>query len=373
MNIAFVAHNVNDFGGHSRYAAELVRHFYHDNDVSVFASTVSCIDGNKIAFYKIPSIKWPVICKIISFFISSYIVLLYNTIRKKYDLIHLQGACTMPTQRAVVTAHICSAAYYNIYKMCIFPKLSPFRKCYQHIYIKLCIFLEKMVFSNKNTKKIIAPSQKVRDELFKHYKVDLEKIVVLYEGVDIEKFKPRQTITDSVKEKNLFLVGDYERNNLFSVLKALKGIGGIRLYAIGDYRFKYYKGKASALGIENRIKFLGRIEQIHHIFKECDIFICPSIYESFGLAALEAMACGIPVLVSKHSGISELIEDSKNGLLLDDPTDATEITDKIKTLLKDSRLMACMAKESRKLAIAHTWDSVCNKTFDIYKEIVDGS
>ncbi|HEX9750633.1 MAG TPA: N-acetyl-alpha-D-glucosaminyl L-malate synthase BshA [candidate division Zixibacteria bacterium] len=94
---------------------------------------------------------------------------------------------------------------------------------------------------------------------------------------------------------------------------------------------------AQALGVADKVSFLGNREDIADILCAADAFLLPSHYEAFGLAALEAMACGVPVVASRVGGVPELIEDGKTGFLVD-PDDYVGGSERLSAILTDKNL-----------------------------------
>ena len=96
---------------------------------------------------------------------------------------------------------------------------------------------------------------------------------------------------------------------------------------------------AQRLGIEDRVHFLGNQQKVENLFACADAFLLPSYYESFGLAALEAMACGVPVVAANVGGVSEVIEDGKSGFLIA-PDDYETGAERLNAIFSDTALGA---------------------------------
>ncbi len=94
---------------------------------------------------------------------------------------------------------------------------------------------------------------------------------------------------------------------------------------------------AQKLGIGERVRFMGNQQRVENLFSCADVFLLPSYYESFGLAALEAMACGVPVVAADVGGVSEVIENGVNGYLVG-PDDYDGGGEKLKMLATDDSL-----------------------------------
>jgi L-malate glycosyltransferase len=105
--------------------------------------------------------------------------------------------------------------------------------------------------------------------------------------------------------------------------------------------------KARELGIAKQVESLGEQDQIIHLLSIADLFLLPSAQESFGLAALEAMACEVPVVASRVGGLHEVIDDGITGFL-HDPSDVQGMADSSIWLLTDADLHARIAAESRR-------------------------
>lgn len=91
---------------------------------------------------------------------------------------------------------------------------------------------------------------------------------------------------------------------------------------------------AAQLGIADKVHFLGNQQRVENLFACADAFLLPSYYESFGLAALEAMACGVPVVAADVGGVSEVITDGRTGFLID-PDDYDDGANRLYNILAD--------------------------------------
>jgi len=129
---------------------------------------------------------------------------------------------------------------------------------------------------------------------------------------------------------------------------------------------------ARELGIGERIVFLGNQDRVHHILPLADLFLLPSASEAFGLAALEALSCGTPVIGSIVGGLPELITDGENGWLypIGDVEGMAEISIEI---LSDESLHEKLSKNARQLALEkYKTNDIIDRYMDYYKEILDG-
>jgi glycosyltransferase involved in cell wall biosynthesis len=190
--------------------------------------------------------------------------------------------------------------------------------------------VEKMIYMS--SRKLWAVSNLVKKMLLEEYDISEDKIFVLYNGVDIEKYRPlndedRQRIRKSlgISENTkvmIFVGGDPYTKGFQRILYALKKLESLGkrdyiLYAIGFDPDNHILNQASNLNI----KFLGRIseKEVIKYYQISDILLLPSYFDTFSLAMLEAMACGVIPIVTPTVGGSEMITDETNGFIIKDP------------------------------------------------------
>jgi N-acetyl-alpha-D-glucosaminyl L-malate synthase BshA len=145
-----------------------------------------------------------------------------------------------------------------------------------------------------------------------------------------------------------------------------------RLLMMGDgVELESARHLAAELGISRRVSFLGPVSRVEEILAQLDLFLLPSEYESFGLAALEAMACGVPVVCTKTGGIPEVVEDGSAGILCD-VGDYTCMAASAVSLLQDPKRLESMRQTSRKRAAElFPQDRVVGLYERLYEEVLN--
>ncbi|MBI5644204.1 MAG: glycosyltransferase family 4 protein [Deltaproteobacteria bacterium] len=225
--------------------------------------------------------------------------------------------------------------------------------------------LEKRLFSSGRLKCVVANSNRVKEDIIRHYGLPEEKICVIYNGIDPGAFKgpdeaerARLRASFGVNENTvllLFVGSGFERKGLLYAIRALgflKDKGDIRLLVIGKGKADGYIAEAKRLGVEGRVMFKGPVEGASSYYQAGDIFILPTIYEPFSNACLEAMAAGLPVITSRINGASEILSDGVNGGIVENPLDHEEIAGKI-TLFLDKNKRVKAGELSRAEALKH--------------------
>jgi UDP-glucose:(heptosyl)LPS alpha-1,3-glucosyltransferase len=191
--------------------------------------------------------------------------------------------------------------------------------------------LEKRLFQDPGLKLIIANSRQVRDEIRRHYQVEPEKIRVIYNGVNRERFSPTRlaALPSPDREENpgvpriLFVGSGFKRKGLHFLIMALAAMAcrESRLLVVGHGRSAPYQRLAYKLGVAHRVKFLGPQAQVEQFYAACQVLALPTIYDPCSNVVLEALACGRPVVTTTANGASEFIEPGANGAIIARPDD----------------------------------------------------
>jgi UDP-glucose:(heptosyl)LPS alpha-1,3-glucosyltransferase len=141
----------------------------------------------------------------------------------------------------------------------------------------------------------------------------------------------------------------------------------IQMIVVGKDRIKQYLSMAQRLGVEKRIHFAGPVSGVEKFYRASDMLVFPTIYEPFGNVCLEAIASGLPVVVSRICGASEVLSEGVNGYIIEDPLDAREIAQMVnKGLALDRKIME---EVNAGLLERFTWERHASQVLDIYKRI----
>lgn len=230
---------------------------------------------------------------------------------------------------------------------------------------------------------VIAWTEHEQIALIDLYQAPNDRVYVIPPGVDSSKFKPNVNLNvrselNFGKEKAILFVGRLERlkglDILIKVFAQLKNKDGIKLFIAGgnsnsSEMFRLLD-EAQRLQVKDSVIFLGSIsgDILSKYYNAADVCILPSYYESFGLAALEASACGTPVVASKVGGLTTVVKDKETGFLI--PGQSPDLfVEKIELLLNDDKLRMRMGKSARSHAEKFTWDATAEKILGVYTKI----
>jgi len=234
--------------------------------------------------------------------------------------------------------------------------------------------------------KIIAVSNFTKREILENYNLNTNKVCVIYNGVDINKFKPPDN-KDKIKRefgfgnsKIVLYVGRlYCRKGLLTLLKAsplvLRKFRKVKFVISGkglgneESRLRNF---ARSLGVEENFSFIGYFpdEKLPRLYQAADIFVLPSIYENLPFALLEAMATALPVVTTTVGGIPEVVQDGKNGLLVN-PLDFKTLAYKILYLLENPGFaieIGLLARQTMEKKF--NWKDIVKQVFEVYYDVL---
>jgi UDP-glucose:(heptosyl)LPS alpha-1,3-glucosyltransferase len=220
---------------------------------------------------------------------------------------------------------------------------------------------ERAMLSAPALRRVICNSHMVAEELQDHYGLAEDKLTTIYNGVDLQHFHPGLAelhrkplraelgILDS-QPMLLFVGNGFARKGVPLLLEALVHMRQREtcLVIVGEDRQRAaLSRKASRLGLTEQVRFLGARRDIEQYFAAADGFVLPSIYDPCPNAALEAMACGLPTIVSARSGAREWITEGVNGFVVapDDPLMLADRLDQLCAFKQPARQAARQAVE----------------------------
>jgi D-inositol-3-phosphate glycosyltransferase len=234
--------------------------------------------------------------------------------------------------------------------------------------------------------RLVCASDHERRLLEDVYGADPRRISVVACGVDLGLFKPidREAARDALRlngKKMVLFVGRIEPLKGVDILLAaaaqLGGESDFQVFIVGgdgtaSAEMRRLQGLASELGVSGRVSFLGPVDhdRLPLFYNAADICVVPSYYESFGLVALEAMACGTPVVASSASSVPEAVGDA--GLLVD-PLDVDGLAAALETAITDSALRADLRTRGLARAAAFTWQRVARRWLEILATLIDSA
>jgi len=233
--------------------------------------------------------------------------------------------------------------------------------------------------------KIIVTSNSLKHEVCGHFHLPWEKVEIIPNGIDIEKFnvpvdkiavKGRYGI--SPNEKLILYVGRLvPQKGVEYLIQAVPMIAGkypnAKFLIVGEGWLRdYLESLAQSTGHRWRITFTGFIpdHEVVALMKSADVLVVPSVYEPFGIVALEGMAAGVPVVASQVGGLSEVIEHDKSGVFVY-PRNPESIAWGVDHVLSNPGHAEWLVKNAlEKVKNMFSWDAIAAKTVQVYKSVL---
>jgi D-inositol-3-phosphate glycosyltransferase len=254
---------------------------------------------------------------------------------------------------------------------------------------------EKKVISKAN--RIIAATLAEKSQLEFLYKAPSSKISVIPPGVDTRHFYPipkdeaKEVVGVPEDSHTILFVGRIEPlkgiDKLIQAISIIQNNGELRccphnLVIIGgepnakseemNAEMARLQDMVEDLGIENFVIFLGKQDQqlLPYYYSASEIVVMPSHYESFGMVALEAMACGTPVVASQVGGLAFLVRDGETGFVVPG-NDVQMLAKRLVELIKDKDLRNKLGNKSAEYAQLYAWEIISEKMIEVYNQVLE--
>jgi UDP-glucose:(heptosyl)LPS alpha-1,3-glucosyltransferase len=247
----------------------------------------------------------------------------------------------------------------------------------RYLYHRVLLALERRVLTV--TPRLVAIARRGKDEIERLYRVDPARIAVVYNGVDLERFHPRNRALHRRSARteigvpddawlNLFVGSGFARKGLATAVEALAtgDDDRSRLVVVGRGDGHLYETLARRLGVGERVAWLGPRPDVERWYAAADALVLPARYEPFGNVHLEALASGVPVVTSTDAGGAEVIEEGVNGAVRE-PHDAAGFGEALARLRQ--RPAAEAAHAARRSAEPYTYAAQVAALEKIYRSV----
>jgi UDP-glucose:(heptosyl)LPS alpha-1,3-glucosyltransferase len=240
---------------------------------------------------------------------------------------------------------------------------------------------EKAMFEHPRLRAVICNSRMVRDEIRRGFRIAPEKLHVIYNGVDLEHFHPRERERRRGAARAelgcrprdtvfLFVGSGFERKGLGAALDALAAASNEAFWLVvagRDRHLERFRRQARSLALESRTRFVGGQEDVRSLYAGADCFILPSRYDPFPNTVLEALAMGLPAIVSTRCGAAEIIEPGMNGWVCrpDDPQGLAGLLKGADEALRSARLGEAVRASAERFGL----DAMAHKMAELYTSL----
>ncbi|MDD2605036.1 MAG: glycosyltransferase family 4 protein [Desulfobacteraceae bacterium] len=351
-------------GGAERYAVEITRRMVdRGHSVDLYARVADAGLTEGLIYHRVPS-KYAFSSVLNSLHFASETARMIHKEQGGYDIIHshekgwIQDLMTIHTfsWKGSMLGHTLTARHLRAI-------LSPRSLLY--------LWLEK---KQMRTPWLVPVSEVIKTDIDSNFnpKIEMNTIVP---GVDVDWFNPswvkkyrkKRRTEEGLRDHEivvLFVGSEFRRKGLDFVIRAIGP--GMRLLVVGaGERMRHYRKLVHEQRMASQVHFKGLVADIRAFYAVADIVVLPSVSEAFGMTILEAMACGLCVVVTQNSGVSALIQHGKNGFVLTHPSQMGETLSE----LAHSDLRHHIGSKARDTAEQYTWDRAADQYERLYYRI----
>jgi UDP-glucose:(heptosyl)LPS alpha-1,3-glucosyltransferase len=374
MHIAVISPFVDRRHGTERAVAELIERLAatYGDEVDLYAQTVADVrnlrrageaagDEEKICWHRVGKFPGPLS---LEFRLWLWLNRRAREVRwsgKKPDVIFSPGINALDAD--VILVH---AVFHRLAELQTARDYAGLRGLHRRLYYATLCKLEQKIYGDPRVT-LAAVSKHTAEQLKRYFGRD--DVAVIPNGVDVEHFSPASiaSLRDAARKQRrcspertvLLLIGnDWRNKGLGMLLAAMANCKDLplRLLVVGQDEQTPFRAQAAAAGVLERVEFCPPVADVRPLYAAADILVAPSLEDSFNLPVLEAMACGLPVIVSPKAGVSEWLAHGFNALLLKDPENASEFTEAIRSLSSGPQLRRTLAENAVATARKFSWD-----------------
>lgn len=376
--LAFVSPFLDKSHGTERRVTEWISGLMDDFEIHLYSQQVRDVDLAKVNWHKIPRLPGPHLLNYLWWLFANHAWRAWDRRFRGIhaDLVFSPGINCLDAD--VISVHIVFAEYAMKLANSAANWVSP-RTAHRKLYYRLISFLERRIYADPD-RVLILIAHKTDRELARHFGRQTRSSVI-YLGLDHNLFCPerRAALRASTRHELVYasdrfvllLIGNHWANKGLPVL--LKAVALIRelpvdILVVGKDDPSEYTTTISGNQLAGRVRFKLPRRDVEYYYAAADAYVGVSLEDTFALPPAEAMACGLPVIVSAANGTSEIITHETDGLILEDPTDAQGLAEMIRRLCGDPNFRARLGEKACETARHYTWErNACE-----LREILEG-
>jgi len=371
VRIAVVSPFIDKRHGTERRIAEWVARLQEDYEIHIYSQRVEDVDLTRMQWHRIPEIPGPHLINFVWWLVANHLWRWWDVHFRglPFELVYTAG--TNCWDANLISVHIVFSEFVRMAE----PELrllgNPVRfwprLIHRRLYYRLVIFLERRMYTNPKTGLILI-AKKTAADLKRHYGIE-GPLPVVYIGLDHKIFNRGLRLRNRPEVRKqlgfdddtfvLVLVGnDWKKKGLVALIEALAQLKDLPLVLVvaGKDDSAPYRKRISELGLEGKVTFQPSRPDVQWYYAAADIYVGPSLEDTFAQPPTEAMGCGLPVITTATNGTAEIMTDGVDGLVLQDPNDIGGLAAQIRWLYENPELRDRMAAQAAVTASQYTWD-----------------
>jgi glycosyltransferase involved in cell wall biosynthesis len=372
--------------GTERRVTEWISRLADRFEIHVYSQRVEDIDFDKITWHRIPKLPGPHLFNYIWWFIANHA---WRSWQRRFrgihpDIVFSPGINCFDAD--VVSVHIVFAEFLRQTAHELEFRRNPVRfwprLLHRKLYYGLIIYLEGRIYTKTTHPTLILIARKTAADLARFYGREQQHFV-LYIGLDHHVFNPlrRAELREAARAEleltretfAILLVGnDFHKKGASVLLDAVSRARDLPLVLLiaGNDDPGPFESMARTKAIRDRVCFLPPRKDVEFYYAAADAYAGPSLEDTFAQPPAEAMACGLPVIVSSTNGTSEIITNGVDGLILQDAMDARSLASMIRKLYEDEPFRTQLGANAAITARKYTWERNASELNEILKEVL---
>ena len=368
--------------------AEQIERLADNYDIHLYSNRVEDVDLSKISWHRVPMPRGPHLFQYVWWLLANRFYRWRDSRFKGLapEVVYSAGVNCLDAD--LVSVHALFSKVRARVGDGLSLKRNPIRvwplMIHRRIYYLLVERLENRLYGRAGIL-LVAVSQKgaqdIRDRFGSNHGL---RVGYSYYGVNAVKFSPsrrmelrknaRNDLGLSGDEFAILLIGnDWRNKGLQCLLEAVARLSDprLRILVVGQDSSAVYQKQLALLRLEKQVQFLPSRSDVEFYYAAADVYAGPSLEDTFSLPPAEAMACGMAVITSRAAGVSEIIHNEEDGLILEDPFDVGTLANWLARLAADDHWRYELGDAARKTVAQYTWERNAWELEEILKSIVE--
>jgi glycosyltransferase involved in cell wall biosynthesis len=373
-HVVLVAMDVQAVGGMERQLTELIRGLLRrGRRVTVVSRTLHLEPAAGLRWLRVRGPARPFALAYPWFFLAAAMKLR----EAEPGILHTTGAIVL-CRSDLSTVHFCHAAVRKGASVARVSRAGLLYRLNAAVVARMSPWAERWRYTAANSRLLVGVSEGVSRELEELLPETRGRVTTVHNGVDTDVFHPPRTPGadrhDAIGPPDgrlvaLFVGGEWERKGLRHAIEAVARSPRWRLVVVGSGDVQRYERMASELGAGDRVRFHAPLVDVAAAYRAADAFLLPTAYETFSLVTYEAAASGLPLLVTRVSGVEEVLEDGANGWFI--TPDAADIAERLDALADDPGLREQFGRAARDASMRFSWDAMVEAYVSLYDELAE--
>ncbi len=383
--VAVVSPFLDNGYGTERIIIRWISALADEYDIHIYSQRVQDVDLSKFNWHRVPSLPGPHLLNYVWWYFANQLARAWdrNFRELRPDIVFSPGVNCPDAD--VISVHIVFAEFarqaapelqFSKSPVAAWPRL-----LHRKLYYRLVIFLEGRVYRSTSNELVLIANKTAAD-LNRFYN-RAESCVVLYLGLDHNVFnQPRRMAAREQARAGLklepedfvvLLVGnDLRKKGVRTLIESMKLLRDSRVVLLVATRDDAapFRAVVREAGLEGRVQFHPPRADVDFYYAAADAYAGPSLEDTFALPPVEAMATGLPTLVSRENGTVEIIEDGVNGLILENPADAASLARMLLQLADDAEFAARLGENGAKTARQFTWEQNVDDVRGVFEKVL---